>query len=356
MYKVLDLFCGAGGLSFGFEESKEFYIILANDIMPDAISTYQKNYPNTNTLCCDINELSKSILQQYYSDSVDLILGGPPCQSFSTLGKRLLDDPRGKLFQEYLRLIKLIRPKIFIFENVTGLLSMDKGKLFNIIISSFRKEGYNVTYKVLNFADFGIPQNRKRVIIIGYISEFSEFNFPRMTHLNNHLYLFDAISDLPYLNRHNYNEYICEPQNYFQRYARTGNNELKYHDIPNHGESLLKIIRAIPEGGSAMKDIPDEIKPKSGFKNSYARMWWDKPSGTITGNFGTPSSTRCIHPVADRALTTREGARIQSFPDRYIFHGSRTSKNLQIGNAVPPIFSRRLVVSVINYLKKKVNI
>jgi len=349
MYKVLDLFCGAGGLSFGFEESKEFYITLANDIMPDAISTYQENYPNTNTLCCDISELSKSILQQYDSDSVDLILGGPPCQSFSTLGKRLLDDPRGKLFREYLRLIKLTRPKVFIFENVTGLLSMDKGKLFRTIISSFREEGYNVTYKVLNSVDFGVPQNRKRVIVAGHITEF---HFPKRTHLNNHLSLLDSIGDLPHLNNHNYNKYICEPQNYFQRYARIGSSELKYHDIPNHGESLLKVIRAIPEGGSAMKDIPDEIKPKSGFRNSYARMWWNKPSSTITRNFGTPSSARCIHPVADRALTTREGARIQSFPDKYIFHGSRTSKNLQIGNAVPPILSKRLINSVVNCFRK----
>jgi len=350
MYKLLDLFCGAGGLSFGFEESKEFHITLASDIMPDAISTYQSNYPNTNTLCCDICELSKSILKKYDSDSVDLILGGPPCQSFSTSGKRLLDDPRGKLFQEYLRLIKLIKPKVFIFENVIGLLSMDKGKIFNTIISSFKDEGYNVTYRVLNAVDFGIPQNRKRVIIVGHTSE--DFNFPRRTHLNNHLSLLDAIGDLPHLNNHSYNKYICEPQNYFQRYARIGSNELKYHDIPNHGESLLKVIMAIPEGGSA-SDLPDEIKPKSGFKNSYSRLWWNKPSSTITRNFGAPSSARCIHPVADRALTTREGARIQSFPDRYIFCGSRTSKNLQIGNAVPPILSKRLVKSVINCLRNR---
>jgi DNA (cytosine-5)-methyltransferase 1 len=349
MYKVLDLFCGAGGLSFGFEKSKEFNIVLANDIMSDAISTYQANYPNTKTLCCDIGELSRSILRQHDSDSVDLILGGPPCQSFSTLGKRLLDDPRGKLFQEYLRLVKLTKPKVFVFENVTGLLSMDGGKLFNTIVSSFEEEGYNITCNILNAVDFGVPQNRKRVMVVGHMAKFC---FPKRTHLNNHLSLLDAIGDLPYLDNHDYNEYICEPQNSFQNQARIGCNELKYHDIPNHGESLLKVIRAVPEGGSAIKDLPANIKPKSGFGNSYARLWWDKPSSTITRNFGTPSSARCIHPVANRALTTREGARIQSFPDTYIFNGSRTSKNLQIGNAVPPLLSRRLVNSVVNCLKK----
>lgn len=348
MYKVLDLFCGAGGLSFGFKKSKEFNITLANDIMPDAISTYQANYPETKTLCCDIGELSESKLRQYDSDCVDLILGGPPCQSFSTLGKRLLEDPRGKLFQEYLRLVKLTKPKIFIFENVTGLLSINNGKLFKTIISSFKKVGYQISCDILNAADFGIPQNRKRIIIVGHKAEFY---FPLRTHINNHLSLRKAIGDLPYLSNHNYNKYICDPKNSFQTRARNKSKELTYHDIPNYGKSLLEVIKAIPEGGSAIKNLPDKIKPKSGFGNSYARLWWDRPSSTITRNFGTPSSSRCIHPEADRALTTREGARIQSFPDKYIFCGTRTSKNLQIGNAVPPLLSEILVNSVMNCLE-----
>jgi DNA (cytosine-5)-methyltransferase 1 len=350
MFKVLDLFCGAGGLSYGFERSKEFSIALANDIMSDAISTYQANYPHINALCCDIGDLSITMLEQYNAASVDVILGGPPCQSFSTLGNRLLKDPRGKLFQEYVRLVKLTNPKIFIFENVVGLLSMDNGNLFNTIISTFGKEGYDIIYDVLNVADFGVPQNRKRVIVVGHKGKFS---FPKRTYLNRHLSLLDAISDLPYLKDHDYNKYTCKPQNFFQKRARVKSKELKYHDVPNHGEDLLKVVKAIPEGGSAMKDLPINIRPKSGFGNSYARLWWNKPSATITRNFGTPSSARCIHPSADRALTTREGARIQSFPDRYSFYGSRTSKNLQIGNAVPPLLSEKLVGSVIRCLKQE---
>lgn len=167
--------------------------------------------------------------------------------------------------------------------------------------------------------------------------------------LLKHITLGEAIGDLPFISAgETAYEYSSTPQNEYQILMR--NNEpkkLMNHSASSHGETLMRVIRNVPEGG-IQKDIPTEFRPKSGFPNSYGRLWWDRPSMTITRNLGTPSSARCIHPKCDRALTTREGARLQSFPDNYIFYGSRSKMNLQIGNAVPPLLAKALA----NQIKK----
>jgi len=290
---------------------------------------------------------------------IELIVGGPPCQAYSTVGKRLISDPKGKLFQEYYRILKELDPKVFLFENVKGLLSMQSGELLKTIITLFESLGYRVSYKILNSADYGVPQVRERVIVIG--TKFNnKFYYPEPTNYNPeegqtlltqnlkpYLTLAEAISDLPFIKSSEESfKYATEPQNDFQRLMRKNTSEkLMDHNSPKNNENLVKIMENLPDGGTP-KDLPTELRPKSGFANTYCRLWWNRPSTTITRNLSTPSSSRCIHPKAPRPLTTREGARIQCFPDNYIFVGSRNDKNLQIGNAVPTFLSLALKESI----------
>jgi len=358
--KVLDLFSGVGGLSFGFAHDDMFEIVAANEILPDMAKAYELNHPTVKMYCKDIKDFSITDLKTDFNikkGDIDLIIGGPPCQAYSTVGKRLIDDPRGKLFQEYYRLLKEINPKVFLFENVKGLLSMQKGELLKTIISLFKSLHYKVSFKVLNSANYGVPQIRERVIIIGSKLN-TPYEYPEITHSNDRTNLFnktlkpfltlaDAISDLPFINSNEESfEYSSEPKNEFQKIMRKNVPEkLMDHNTPKNNDNLVKSMSLLPDGGTP-KDLPKELRPKSGFGNTYCRLWWNRPSTTITRNLSTPSSSRCIHPKAPRPLTTREGARIQCFPDNYIFYGSRSSKNLQIGNAVPTFLSIALKDSI----------
>ena len=363
-YTVLDLFAGAGGLSYGFAKDNDFKILAANEIEFDMAKTYSLNHPEVKIYNCDIKEFGIENLNKDFGiekRDIDLIIGGPPCQAYSTVGKRLLNDPRGQLFQEYYRVLKELEPKAFIFENVKGLLSMSRGELFKTIVKLFKSLNYTVYYKVLNSADYGVPQIRERVIIIGTKLD-KEYLFPNPTHCNDdnnlfetefspYLTLAEAISDLPFIKSGEESfEYATPPQNDFQKIMRkNAPKKLMDHNAPKNNEKLVKIMKLLPDGGTP-QDLPEELRPKSGFKNTYCRLWWDRPSTTITRNLGTPSSSRCIHPKAPRALTTREGARIQCFPDNYIFYGSRSSKNLQIGNAVPTFLSIALKNTIKEHL------
>lgn len=360
--KIIDLFAGVGGLSYGFAHDNNFEIIAANEILPNMAKAYELNHPSVKVYCKDIKKFGIEDLEKDFGikkGEIDLIVGGPPCQAYSTVGKRLIDDPKGKLFQEYYRILKELDPKVFLFENVKGLLSMQGGELLKTIISLFESLGYKVVYKVLNSADYGAPQIRERVIIIGTKLN-SKFNYPKPTHYNPeegqnllthelkpYLTLAEAISDLPFIKSNEESfEYSTEPTNEFQKLMRENSLEkLMDHNAPNNNENLVKIMENLPDGGTP-NDLPEELRPKSGFANTYCRLWWDKPSTTITRNLSTPSSSRCIHPKAPRPLTTREGARIQCFPDNYVFFGSRSDKNLQIGNAVPTFLSSALKDSI----------
>jgi DNA (cytosine-5)-methyltransferase 1 len=358
-YKVVDLFAGAGGLSYGFAKDSDFEIVAVNEIEYDMAQTYSLNHKNIKIYNCDIKDFGIRDLDRDFlikKGDIDLIIGGPPCQAYSTVGKRVLDDPRGKLFQEYYRVLKELKPKAFIFENVKGLLSMAKGELFKTILSLFESLGYKIYYKVLNSADFGVPQIRERVIIVGTKLK-NEYKFPQPTHTNSnnlfdiglkpYLTLSEAIGDLPFIGSGEESfEYATNAQNSFQRLMRkNAPKKLLYHSAPKNNINLIRLMKALPDGGTP-QDLPKELRPKSGFKNTYCRLWWNRPSTTITRNLSTPSSSRCIHPKAPRPLTTREGARIQCFPDNYLFYGSKTSKNLQIGNAVPLFLSEVLKDSI----------
>jgi DNA (cytosine-5)-methyltransferase 1 len=357
--KVIDLFSGVGGLSYGFAHNNHFEIVAANEILPSMARAYSLNHPNVKIYVEDIKNFNAQRIEQdlnIMTRDIDIIVGGPPCQAYSTVGKRLIDDPRGKLFQEYYRVLKEFNPKLFLFENVKGLLSMQNGELLKTIISLFESLNYKVQCKLLNAADYGAPQIRERVILVGSKLN-SEFHYPGSTHydsnisnntLKHYLTLEEAISDLPFIKTGEESfKYATAPQNDFQKLMRkNAPSKLMDHNAPNNNSKLVKIMELLPDGGSP-EDLPENLRPKSGFKNTYCRLWWKRPATTITRNLSTPSSSRCIHPIAPRPLTTREGARIQCFPDDYKFYGSRSERNLQIGNAVPTFLSSALAEAIL---------
>jgi DNA (cytosine-5)-methyltransferase 1 len=360
-FKIIDLFAGVGGLSFGFSHDPDYEIIAANEILPQMAKAYQLNHPLVKVYCKDIVDFGLSDVKKdlgVKKGEIDIVVGGPPCQAYSTVGKRLIDDPRGKLFQEYYRILKELQPKLFVFENVKGLLSMGNGELLPTIIELFNSLNYIIQYKVLDAANYGAPQHRERVVIVG-TKLSSVYRFPKPTHGHQNLFdpeikpfitLFEALSDLPLNISKNENHYVSDPQNEFQKMMRVNSeNKIQDHVVSTNNERLVKLMSALPEGGTP-KDLPVELRPKSGFGNSYSRLWSNRPCTTLTRNFGTPSSARCIHPIAARPLSTREGARIQGFPDNYKFFGSLSVKNLQIGNAVSPFLSIALAKSLKQFL------
>ena len=339
---LIDLFCGAGGLSTGFHWAG-FSTLAAIDHDIDATATYKLNHPSVNVVTKSIANIEVADLLQS-GELVTGIIGGPPCQSFSTAGNRLLSDPRAWLFKEYIRLLTAIRPRFFLFENVSGLVSMNGGKHLEHILEYFDDLGYHVNHHVLNAVNFGVPQNRERLFIVGCLDQ--TLTLPLPTHgtgLQPHISLRDAISDLP-PPLETQQIYINSTQTDYQRWVRQNEIELTHHIPAKHGKQLLKLIKRIKPGQS-IKDIANH-HVKTFFPNSYGRLLWDQPAPTITRNLGSPSSASCIHPEQHRGLTSREGARLQSFPDSYKFIGKKGSINLQIGNAVPPLLAKAIASSI----------
>ena len=351
-FSVVDIFCGAGGLSYGFAKNPGFSIKLAVDIDGDAAKTYALNH-KTRVLNQDLASLGESTLLEL--GGIDLLLGGPPCQSYSTLGKRRFDS-KARLFEEFLRVLGILSPSLFIFENVTGLLSMQGGRLFRLICERFYEAGYRLEFRILNALHFGVPQIRERVILVGRHNDLdTSFAFPSPTHVDNDAFvtLKDALDDLPCIQSGENGDlkgYRFEANNDFLDFVRTSEC-LSEHVSPKNNSSLVRIMQTLKDGESK-DDLPPDMRPKSGYANTYAKLWWNRPSTTITRNFSTPSSSRCIHPRDSRALSIREGARLQSFPDDYLFVGSNNSKRLQIGNAVPPLLSVALANAVLGYFNK----
>ena len=352
-YRIMDLFAGVGGLSYGFSQLPEFEIVAANEIEKDIAAAYTLNHPGVAMINCDINDVTEDILDKALKgQQIDIVVGGPPCQSYSTLGKRQMDD-RANLFMQYKRVLNILKPKAFVFENVVGILSMDKGKLFQQIQREFEELGYILKYKVLNAVDFGVPQYRERVILVGFRGD-NNFEYPEPTHgegLKPYVTLRQAIGDLPVLKSgQSSDRYAYQPDDDFLNFVRTTSQELTEHSAPRNGDHLIRIMEALKDG-QCKDDLPEDIRPKSGYGNTYAKLWWDRPSTTITRNFSCPSSSRCIHPRDSRAMSIREGARLQSFPDDYKFYGSDSMKRLEIGNAVPPLLSIAIAKQMVKALK-----
>lgn len=360
--KVIDLFAWVWGLSYWFVHDENFDVIAANEIDSKIAQAYSLNHPNVKMYCKDITDFSIDDLNKDFKIKkwdIDIIVWWPPCQAYSTIWKRLIDDPRGKLFQEYYRILKELDPKVFIFENVKWLLSMSWWELIKTIVSLFESLWYNVKYEVLNAADYWAPQLRERVIIV-WTKQNLNYKYPKKTHFNPELStywidkklkpyvtLWEAIWDLPFIKSwEEWLQYSTEPQNEFQKLMRKNAPKiLMDHNAPKNNENLIKLMEALPDWWSPM-DIPEKLRPSSWFWNTYCRLWRNRPCTTITRNLWTPSSSRCIHPKAARPLTTREWARIQWFPDDYKFFWSRWDKNLEIWNAVNVFLSKALKDSI----------
>lgn len=385
MINIVDLFSGVGGLTFGFYykikknnfvRNKEFNFLFANEYNSCASKAFRLNFPNIPLFECDIADITKNFLlnNEIEIENVDLVIGGPPCQSFSTVGKRQYDQ-RAKMYKEYIRLLGILKPKMFIFENVTGLLSMKNDKQSPVINDIYKMFdningdgtlGYRIEKQVLNAKKYGVPQSRERVFLIGINKNYDiPWSFPKPTHgesesLKNYLTIKDAIEDLPPLNNgEEVKNYIGDAKSDYAKLMRSKSKELNDHFSGTHGEKMLAIIKAVPQGEGKnyinllVKQglLEKEYYLTSGYGNTYGRLWWDKPSTTITNSLGSPSSLRCIHPLQNRALSTREGARLQSFPDWFKFIGGKAQKNTQVGNAVPPLLAIHLAKSVKKSIK-----
>lgn len=331
------------------------------DSWKPVIDTFKANHPQANVYEADIGKVSDAQFKSLFH-GVHVIVGGPPCQGFSSAGKRALDDPRNKLVKEYIRAVKALRPQAFVIENVKGFTDFNKGALLHEVIDEFDKLNYNLAYDILDAVNYGVPQRRKRFFLIGV--KDAKPKMPEITHsaskcdvqsgLEAPLTFWDAVSDLPLIEHgEKACEYLSEPHNPYQKRLHGDCAKITLHEAPNHKRHTVELIKHIPQGKSAfdvIDQIPEALRPTSGFKNSYKRLKPDEPAPTITRNFTTPSSANCIHPFAHRALTLREGARIQSFPDSYRFVGSFTDKRLLIGNAVPPLLSMAIAKAVASVL------
>ncbi len=329
----VDLFAGVGGLTAGLERSG-WTNLLAVERWADAVETYRANFPGHDVYSDDIKLLSTSELSRRVAGDIDLVAGGPPCQGWSTVGKRQWDDDRNDLFTEFMRVVRVLRPKMFLIENVVGLKDM---RAVEAVQELFAGTGYAVSPQLVRAGDFGVPQLRKRMLFVGH-RDGIHFAPLTPTWLEPRT-VWEAIGDLPVVGPGQTATAYDQPaHNGFQRAMRQGSHGLQGHTVSKHPAHLVEAISHIPDGGNR-RSIPDRLQPRSGFHNSYSRLASWLPAVAVTSNMGKPSATRCIHPFQDRGLTAREGARLQTFPDRFHFSGGIVSQRLQIANAVPPFLA-----------------
>lgn len=338
----VDLFAGAGGLSLGLEQAG-WECLLAIDNWPEASATYRENLSDHPAITVDVREVDLAWLTRHLEERPDWVVGGPPCQGWSTVGRRRWDDERNDLFTQFMRVVRDLEPDGFLIENVVGLRDMGADA---DVRDLFANSGYTISFHVIRAADFGVPQLRHRVIFVGRRDELM-LRQPTPTHLE-HQYetVWSAIGDLPPVSPgETVARYDRRPMTAYQREMRRGSDRLQGHTASAHPAKLVKAISFIPDGGNRTA-IPPRYQPKSGFHNSYSRLSSKEPAVAVTSNLGKPSGTRCIHPFQDRGLTAREGARLQSFPDTFHFAGGIVSQRLQIANAVPPLLAERLGVEL----------
>lgn len=374
--KVIDLFCGNGGFSAGFVASGEFKVKAGIDILGDRLKTFEANHKYAHVIKGDIKSWSPSKFSevtQLAPGDIDVIIGGPPCQGFSSVRPfRSLDfdDPRNTLFESFSLFVQFYQPAFFVLENVVGLISHKNGQTIKKIVEAFEGIDYQTDWRVLNAVHYGLPQRRERVIVIGRRGLSQRVMFPAPTHYYegrsmaplNHpnlvrtypimrhvlapaITVVEAIHDLPEIKAGE--EATCYRADVFptpfELERRKGLKQLTLHKSTDHSLKMLEIIR---HSGSNIFALPDGLVT-SGFSTSYSRIEADEPSVTLTVNFVHPGSNKCIHPYQDRALTPREGARLQGFDDDYIFVGNRSQVVKQIGNAVPPLLGRVIATALL---------
>ncbi len=370
---AIDLFAGAGGLSEGFRQAG-FAVLVANDFDPAAAETFRLNHPDTRFLGGAIADLTtKQFLDaaDLKKGELDVLVGGPPCQAFSVYNhQRGMHDERSGLFREYLRMVAGLEPKFVVMENVTGITSVEDGRAVAEIYKRLGALDYHVDHRILKAEEYGVPQERRRIFIVGSRAN-EEIDWPGPTHRNPSdsmlaldgkrrpaVTVWEAIGDLPALKISEGTEeaeYGEGPSSAYQRLLRSGSRKLHNHVAGFLGAINLKRMKHIPQGGS-WRDIPVSMLPagmklakRSDHTKRYGRLAPEGLASTIL--------TKCdlhwgayIHPTQERCLTVREAARLQSFPDRIRFAGSRSDQYRQVGNAVPPILGQAVAESVAQML------
>ncbi len=302
---VIDLFAGVGGLSLGFE-MEGFDILLANEFDQSIATAYKENHKSTNVVVGDITSLDLSKVFGEYVNKIDVVIGGPPCQGFSQKGKRkTINDERNFLFKHYVEVVKFVKPKYFVMENVPNLLTAEKGFFLNEIKGLFKDYGYSIRYGILNAADYGVPQNRRRAIIIGkYLANPPELPLP----CKQKLTIWDAISDLAYLESGEgefEQEYRNSPKSDYEKKMRKGSKILYNHMATKHSALALERLSLIPPN-AGKEVLPKKHITKSVYSGTWSRMKQNDVAVTITTRFDTPSSGKFTHPFLNRAITVRE--------------------------------------------------
>lgn len=392
--KVLDTFAGAGGFSLGFELSGKYEIIGGIEYDKWAAETFQFNHKKSTVLVGDIQSFSDEFLLNAFKEKPDIILGGPPCQGYSICNKNAGDpkDPRNSLFNEFIRLGRIFQPQVMIMENVPNIIKATTSKkrlVIDIIKEELEKLGYFTYHTILSATDYGVPQIRKRLVVIASKIELDK-PFPLPTHslygsqknlfnegLKKCPTLWDAISDMPEIEAREgaeEMEYEKEPQNDYQRYLRKGSQKIYNNKAMNHSKRMVERFESMSCGDS-VSDVPEHLKPlrRNGngeistkvYDQNNRRMHPDRPCHTIAASF----YANFVHPFKNRNFTPREGARVQSFPDWFVFKGKPTvvshklleregrdtEKYLcqynQIGNAVPPLMAKAIAINVINQIE-----
>lgn len=335
---VLDLFSGCGGLSLGFEMAG-FKVLGGVDNWQDALQTFKHNHigskiHNIDLFNFNVGEFEK---ENKYGSSIDIIVGGPPCQGFSIAGHRKMDDPRNSLYKAFVDFVDFYKPKVFLLENVPNLLSMDGGSIRDGIIKDFEALGYKVNYSKLLATDYGVPQSRRRVVFIGSLDK--EFIFPDPPR-DGVVTSKEAISDLPEESLPDGSPYPSAHLTQYQKIMRDKSSGIYNHTATVHQEQTVKIIDMVPDGAN-YKSLPKELWSTRKVNIAWTRINSSKPSMTIdTGH------NHHFHYSFNRVPTARESARLQSFPDWFIFQGGKTSQLKQIGNAVPPLMARWLANNI----------
>ena len=352
--KVIDLFAGVGGLSLGFENCG-FDVVLANEYDESIAAAYKANHEGTRMIVGDITSLDLEKTFGPYKGQIDVVIGGPPCQGFSQKGQRkTIHDERNFLFKYYVRVVELVKPRYFVMENVPNLLTAEKGYFRKEIEELFNSMGYQLKMGILNASDYGVPQNRRRAVIIGKRGGAAP-GLPKPRNIT--VTIWDAISDLAYLSSgegEEEQEYRGKPRSEYQKKLRGGSAILRNHVATRHSSLALERLAMIPPN-AGKEVLPEEHLTRSIYSGTWTRMRKDEISVTITTRFDTPSSGKFTHPFLDRAITVREAARIQSFPDSFRFVGSKGSQMKQVGNAVPPLLAGAIAEVVMNDLKEGVD-
>ena len=366
----VDLFCGAGGLSVGFEMAG-FRSVFGSDNDQFCCETYKLNHPRSQVVCDNVENLTgRQILQLTGLSKVPLVVGGPNCQGVSLRGKRNPADPKNQAFFHFQRLIGELNPTWFIMENVPGLLHRHNRGLLRDILASFQSLGYRCGGEVLLAADYGVPQLRYRFLLLGTKGETDPV-FPNPTHrcpidfrgnakvVDNRpeqgqswLSVESAIRDLPPIANGGGLDVQPYPDmkkiSKYQRLLRRGSKKVNNHVCHKTPDHNIRLIKHIPAGRN-WKSIPTEIRPErfnfvaeKDHTTTFGRLSWDMPSRTITTYFNNISSGAFTHPEQDRGISVREGARLQSFPDKFQFLGPLSRQYRQVGNAVPPLMAREV--------------